>query len=78
MGVGIFWIGLNLTDLGCRRLTLNSNNSDDSISLPNSIRIFHDVTLPKQRKNWSIMVASERNWHVITFITSVKETFFYN
>ena len=23
MGVGIFWIGLNLADLGCWRLTLN-------------------------------------------------------
>ena len=24
-------------------------------------RIFHDVTLPNQHKNWSIMAASERN-----------------
>ena len=33
IGVGIFWIGLNRTDLGCWRLTLSS-----LITVPNGIR----------------------------------------
>ena len=40
-------------------------------------QIFHDVTLPRQRKNWSMM-AFRAQLQVTTFITSVKETLFYN
>ena len=31
MGVGIFWIGLNRTDLGFWRLTLNVNKGVESL-----------------------------------------------
>ena len=49
------------------------------LTIPIASYTFHDVTLPSQRKNWSIMPSGCRaQLQVITFITSVKETLFYN